>query len=132
MIFSNEKLRITVRDGIIRNIKNAIENKENIEWKFVSNFVDRYLIQFVEQSFMGNLGRILKKEILKDMSWFESVADLIEDHKKLKESIKSWATRMDIINNVLVDYQQEQIIWWNNSVQSDVEELLHEMMAINI
>lgn len=86
-------------------------------------------VKYFHEEFNNQLGLI--DAYLKE-TWFTSILYLILDHKKLKQQIKSWENRMDIINNVLVDYQQEQIIWWNNPVQSDVEEILHEMTAVNI
>lgn len=87
--FSNKELRITTREGIIKNIKKAIENKENIDWKFVKDIVDNYLIRFISETFIGNMWRILKEEILMDMCWFATIKELIKDHKLLKQYILS-------------------------------------------
>ncbi|HPC34384.1 MAG TPA: hypothetical protein PLP73_01880 [Candidatus Absconditabacterales bacterium] len=63
--------------------------KQNCLGKFVKDIVDNYLIRFISETFIGNMGRILKEEILMDMCGFATIKELIKDHKLLKKKILS-------------------------------------------
>ena len=57
--------------------------------------------------------------------WFETLHDLIKDHKWLKKQIKERELQCDI----RIDYKDSVRI---SEFREDIEAMAHEMMSINI
>lgn len=57
--------------------------------------------------------------------WFETIEQLIEDHKAIKKQIKWWEEIIDEIVDINMDPD-------NREPRGTLEEISHEMCAINI
>lgn len=55
--------------------------------------------------------------------WFDTIEELIEDHKKIKEQIKEREIKLDMLSD------NEDC---NRYISEVLEEMSHEMMSINL
>lgn len=60
--------------------------------------------------------------------WFETVDDLIQDHKTLKKHIKKREKQLEKHWKMLASGK----LWWIQYIMEDIEAMSHEMMSINM